>query len=378
MTEDNKEAIDLPINGINGLKAIFTKLYDEIRHSRDESDCALREMLMMAKTERWAMFDDNVFLYSIYFEIGDFMRSREECMVLLRRLNDLCPEIYADISKGTPFYFMGICSFFLKDYETAIFYIDAAVSEDMKAQNGIVGASYPPAIKFIFLDESGHLAGSLIPPIREKIQESIASYNNTRSNSRDGISIDNIVEWFLKPLVLDDDNNNYRSLPTAFLSFFLEWDDKIRVMRLITTRGTSEPFFLHLLKGSLLFESILKANKVEEIKGKQNKTGVMLPPTLRDALHCLCKLLEIDNDIKISAHGFSEILTSLKGSDRTVQNAITHTGKVRNTLGHNLGWAVDGLCEQTYNRLANDIAISCLHAIARLYKPTVPKCTKAI
>jgi hypothetical protein len=43
------------------------------------------------------------------------------------------------------------------------------------------------------------------------------------------------------------------------------------------------------------------------------------------------------------------------------------TGKIRNTLGHNLGWDVQ-INKLEYHHLFRIVAASCLHAIACLYR----------
>jgi hypothetical protein len=63
---------------------------------------------------------------------------------------------------------------------------------------------------------------------------------------------------------------------------------------------------------------------------------------------------------------FEEILQSLV-SCQPIKEAIQATVKTRNTLGHNLAWAAASLDAAKYHLLAENIAVSCLHAISCLY-----------
>jgi hypothetical protein len=52
---------------------------------------------------------------------------------LLTRCSKLEPSAYAKLHKGTPFYWLAWAAFEVHDYETAAFYVDAAVSDNLKA-----------------------------------------------------------------------------------------------------------------------------------------------------------------------------------------------------------------------------------------------------
>ncbi|HEX4919565.1 MAG TPA: hypothetical protein VFV92_02370, partial [Candidatus Bathyarchaeia archaeon] len=95
------------------------------------------------------------------------------------------------------------------------------------------------------------------------------------------------------------------------------------------TEGTTEPFFLHLFKGCLLFESLLKANPKKPLNNAEN---------LGQALQQLSSELGTPHNINLRGVDFSTILSSLPGSNNSIPSAVEYAGKIRNTVGHHLGW----------------------------------------
>jgi hypothetical protein len=79
---------------------------------------------------------------------------------------------------------------------------------------------------------------------------------------------------------------HHRTLVSTFISFLAEWDYRSRLIDL-SDAGSKEPFFSHLFRGCLLFESLLKANDCK-------------PPTRRT----LGKMLKHDfaSEFHISPH----------------------------------------------------------------------------
>ena len=141
------------------------------------------------------------------------------------------------------------------------------------------------------------------------------------------------------------------------------------LFNLVPNQGTSEPFFLHLFKGCVLFESLLK----------ENRTRLWNPPnparnTLGAAIIEFHDLLNINRALgtQIGANNLSDVVSSLNttGGNEPVDIAIQFTGKLRNTIGHNLGWNIS-INKLEYQRLFQMVASSCLHAIACLYPPPI-------
>jgi hypothetical protein len=120
-----------------------------------------------------------------------------------------------------------------------------------------------------------------------------------------------------------------------------------------------EPFFTHLFRGCLLFESLLKD------KASRSHKRAMLGRLVNNHL---LKTLSIGKPIKTSSPGLQAILRQLAPHQK-LRTAIQCTARTRNTLGHNLVWAATSLNRRNYDLLAQNIAASCLHAIACLYVP---------
>src|SRR5262249_4613592 len=105
--------------------------------------------------------------------------------------------------------------------------------------------------------------------------------------------------------------------------------------------------------------SLLKANP----KDTPPSTALTLGPVLQ----YLSSLLGIPRNIAIGNIDFPGLLADLSSADDSTTTAIKFTGRVRNTVGHNLGWKV-ALDKSQYDLLARMIASSCLHVIACLYR----------
>lgn len=143
------------------------------------------------------------------------------------------------------------------------------------------------------------------------------------------------------------------------MSFILEWDHRSKIIALRTESGTVEPFFIHLFKGCVLFESLLKANPK---KPPQNNMLVPILDELWSDLGFAAKKRD-----GASGYTFRQVIIDLLSDDNSVCTAVVRTARIRNTTGHNLGWKVS-LSVAEYNSLAAYVASSCLHAVASLYK----------
>jgi hypothetical protein len=128
----------------------------------------------------------------------------------------------------------------------------------------------------------------------------------------------------------------------------IEWDYRSTLIELRPGDGTAEPFFIHLFKGCVLFESLLKANSKD------------IPPptrhTLGRVLQYLHSHLSTPANIDIGGTDFPTIPSDLSAADHSITTAVKFAGKVRNTVGHNLGWKAT-LEKWQYDLLAKMIAL---------------------
>jgi hypothetical protein len=270
---------------------------------------------------------------------------------------------YERAHKGTPFYWLGTAAFLAHDYQTAVFFFDAAVSEDIRAGSD-PKKSDSPALKFLYIqgDQHNQAALPLVQKMELTIERAIGDYNSRpgRPHGVPEITLDDIRHYFLRA-VLSSNQSRLRTLATTFISFFLEWTHRSQLAGLAVVGGTAEPFFLHLLKGCLLFESLLKANPIEKT------TKSKLEALLRQ----FQSRLGIPAGMTISARDFSLIQNAATTDDKSITVAIKRTGQMRNTLAHNLGWDCQ-FDRTTYTVLAELVAVSCLHAVACLYRCKLP------
>jgi hypothetical protein len=285
---------------------------------------------------------------------GDFLSALNGGIALLKQCAQVAPASYASIGKGTPFYWLGIAAYHVHDYQTATFFFDAAVSEDLRKNHDPIKNS-SPALRFIQVEanEPAQAALPLVQLLHKRIDLAITAYNSRTGSSQ--LDIQSLQQWLLRRAVLPG-GDGLRTLATTFLSYFLEWDYRSTLLGVRPERGTAEPFFVHLFKGCLLFESLLKANP-KRMPSKQ---------TLGKILQELHQELGIPSANNIGGTTLPLIVAELPASDKSVAGAITFAGKIRNTLGHDLGWVVH-LNNAQYEELADCIAAACLHAVATLY-----------
>ena len=291
----------------------------------------------------------------------DYCNAYDHGVAVLHRCQQVAPEAYAQIHKGSPFYFLGMAAFQKHDYEIAVFFFDAAVSEDLR-RGSDPSAGSSPALRFIQIEseEPQQAARDLVAATQNRLEAAIAGYNALpgRPVGCSSLQLREVRNCFLRRAVRPG-GEGLRTLATAFISFLLEWDHMSVLTTLRSTEGTTEPFFIHLFKGCLLFESLLKANP----KNPPPKSAATLAPILRH----LSSELGTPPDIKIGSIDFQTILGSLPHAGNSLPVAVEYAGKVRNTVGHDLGWRAT-LDRATYDSLASKVAFACLHAIACLYR----------
>ena len=264
------------------------------------------------------------------------------------------PAAYSNEHKGSPFYVMGYAAFASHDYPGASLFFDAAVAEDVKKFGPTADK---PALFFMRLEDKDQevLASQVIQEIIATANELVDDYN-ARLGAQP-ISFAELRTHFLRPIISSLVNHK-RTLITAFISFIAEWKYRALLIDLIQ-HGSREPFFLHIFRGCLLFESILKENPLRSI-----------PPgtaTLGTALQLMFKELRIPANLTIKPSSFDNEVQNLTAAMPTTA-AIQMTGKIRNTLAHSLAWPSTSLDQQKYNLLIKNIAAACIHAISTLYR----------
>jgi hypothetical protein len=228
---------------------------------REVADDELRQMLITA-----AVAGDTADFFGRfeYFFPGDPFATLLSGEALLGKCRKLAPDAYEKLRKGTPFYWLAWGAFEVHDYETAAFYIDAAVSEDLKAADddgADRGSVSSPALLFFLIDDRNpnQALMSHVRLLRDKIDRAVNDYNARPDADPTQLTFIDVQNSLLRTAILKG-KEQLRTLVTTFISYFLEWDHRSELITLRTEQGTAEAFFIHLFKGCVLFESLLKAN----------------------------------------------------------------------------------------------------------------------
>lgn len=238
---------------------------------------------------------------------------------LIFELHQIDSTKYFNLHKGTAFYFLAWLAFDLKSYNKALFYIDAAVAEDIKHQPHW---EYGSAVQFYFLEKDDPLSQRTVKKIKAAIQchlDRFASITGTQ------ITLADFVDKFVKPLVRDN-NRVKRSLVSALYIFLLEFNDLYETLLVRTSHGGSIlPYVDHLFNGGLIFESLLK----EFYPGTGN--------TMDKILNSRIFKTEFSSaQIKSSANTLNAIVDAALGTN--FETAFTVVSKLRNTTGHQVIW----------------------------------------
>jgi hypothetical protein len=132
------------------------------------------------------------------------------------------------------------------------------------------------------------------------------------------------------------------------VSFLLEFSSRAKELSLGgSLTSTGEPFFLHLFKGALLFETLLKISAAGSVIQTSNPKAtintLLMDPTIYQAF-------DFANQPQgLGAHTFDDVLQAIK-SDPTVnftQRAVRATWGIRNTTGHSLGGRIGRILMNT-------------------------------
>lgn len=252
----------------------------------------------------------------------------EDYEIFLKIIRDEDPEKYRLIHKGTPFYFLGWTAFDLKNYEKAVFYMDAAVSEDMRKNS--VGWQTDPASQFLMLNPSGSQAAVRITQsLHDKTAAELSRFNAI--SGQFPITVVDVVDKFVKVLVARKEE---RSIVTAFYSFILEFEDRIKELSLRGIEGGSiEPILTYLFKGGLIFESLLKYLYPKRDGGVDNCK------TLSDVFHTTAFNFDFNIDLRTRANtGADSLQEIIEAVGDDLFSAFSTISKIRNTAGHDLSW----------------------------------------
>lgn len=289
---------------------------------------------------------ENQFLSDIRFVPGvatteagravDPQESLAEYQRVLSQIKRVDPARFAQMHKGTPYYLMGWLAYSSRDYESGVFYVDAALSEDHANDPNWQNT---PAAAFILLNPNhpNAAANHIVAEIRSEMDAQVGRYAALAGTP---FTTGDLVGRFIRPSAHD---STHRSLVTALLTFTLEGQQRLLQMDVRSGHGgTLEPFLTHLFKGGLILESILKRfHHGEKIsKGKKAMTMgqyLSLPNTRLDLQLALPQHLY---QKLVPPFTLTDVLTALPTwrTQPLPERAIAIAYGIRNTSGHDLGW----------------------------------------
>lgn len=153
------------------------------------------------------------------FTIKDPLERAHAYELLLYILRTHDNRQYSKIHKGTPYYFIAWTLYQTASFERALFYMDAAVSEDLRLplpNNG--GGSIPPALSFFLLREDTQAAGffTFHINVNKVVVDTLRQFS---ADSNLNLRKNEFVEKFVEPLLYSD--SKHRSILTALYGFFL-------------------------------------------------------------------------------------------------------------------------------------------------------------
>jgi hypothetical protein len=155
------------------------------------------------------------------------------------------------------------------------------------------------------------------------------------------------------------DRQEWRTLATSLISFLLEWEYLAVLQSIRVADGTREPFFTHLFKGCVLFESLLKANPNDVVI--EDQLGNILRGNVG-----VRNRLGIHRNINTAGPAFADVLADLPNALNSIESDLEITARLRNTIGHNIGWT-SPMSSDEYVQLIGKIMNSILHTISGLY-----------
>jgi hypothetical protein len=246
----------------------------------------------------------------------------------------------------------------------ATFFFDASVSEDIRwGDDPLTNPSQAMLFMRVEGEPPNQAARDLVRATQARIESLINDYNALSDNSTNNLTIQFLREHLFIPSILEE-HKNWRSLTSTFISFLLEWDYRNLLFDIRLNPGTFEPFYVHLFKGCVLFESLLKENNSSDpwrpTRSQDNNLGKALEK------YSAALGTSVNLGQNISGPNLPSVLTDLKTADDSIFTAIKFAARLRNTLGHNFGWDI-GLTKSQYFRLFQMVASACIHVVARLY-----------
>ncbi len=239
---------------------------------------------------------------------------------LLTALRAVDEQKFAVIHKGTPLYFLSWLAFDLHRFEAALHFLDAAIAEDKRKDPS--GWFNNPGPQFLVLNPS-HAAKRTVERLSLRIGHELQRFEQQLHVK---FSLDDFIRGFAEPMV----TSGNAAVVAAFYVFVLEFDDHVTEvsLRSAPVLGSYQPLFVHLFKGGLLLETLLKLAFPQIVATNPKSTlGTLLQ-------HDDFKSRFGFNPSSIAEVPILQLCTEAR--DPKAETAFQTTGRLRNMAGHNL------------------------------------------
>lgn len=302
----------------------------------DASDCAGADHL-------FEEFAPGNTIAGQHFPFERFEWYREHLKLLFER----SPKKYGEIHKGTPFFFLAWLAFDFRDYEKALTYLDAAISEDTRIDPQ--GWSTRPGGRFLHLDaDPNHVGRRTIAMLRERIVEELGRFKGATGVK---LTLPEFLQRFPAQLLATPES---RTIASAFYVFILEVDERTEELAMRSVAGGSTgPALSLLFRGGVLFESLLK----RLYPGHRTLGAILRDRSFQG---------DFPGAYQTSARSLADILAN--ATDNSIETAFSTTARLRNTTGHNLIWDDVFDIPNALTRLVNQQFNALLYVIERKFK----------
>jgi hypothetical protein len=267
---------------------------------------------------------------------------------LLLSLRDSNPLKFESVHKGTPLYFLSWLAFDQHQFDAALHFLDAAIAEDRRIDS--LGWFNYPGPQILMLNASPQAARRTVELLSSRIAQELQ-----RFEKHYGVvfSREDFLRRFAEPLV----KSRSDAIVAGFYAFVLEFDDRAMeiCLRSAPKLGSYQPLFLHLFKGGLLLETLLK-----------HTFPYLAPLTLGKIL----RHKDFENRVGFNPGSIREVSINTLCADAlpaTPESAFLTTGRLRNMMGHNLIRDPLATVPEDYITLARQEINAFLYAVFKLY-----------
>jgi len=285
---------------------------------------------------------------------------------LLNEIKKYDNNFYNEIHKGVPYFFIGWYSFLLKQYDQSIFYLDASLAEDKKTHKKNDVWLHSGAANFFKLKANYSGAYNIFNDrkLPDLILNLINKYNELCEEIDTKITLQEFTNKFVEKLIIEDNT----AIITTLYSFILEFEDIQEMIKLRSINGgTIEPMIIHLFKGAVIFETLIKrTNKRPDGKDFMVLNGLFT--------HETSPFVSKYPEFTINGghiEQLNEILIPLINDEYSnfVSAAFNTVYKIRNSTAHNLSWD-DVFIDDNYEKMFLQIINSIFIVIQREYIKT--------